>query len=67
MKDFLTGKWFGTSENLSLEATNYVTQTKTPFNISNFWGGFLRSSKKGTGYVMRTLSEWQKSKGERRR
>ena len=60
MKDFLTGKWFGTSENLFLKATNYVTKTKTPFNLSNFLGDFYEVHKKGTGYVMGNLSEWQK-------
>ena len=66
MKDFLTGKWFGTSENLFLEATNYATKTKMPFNVSNFFGDFYEVKKKGTGYVMGTLSEWQKlvPKGE---
>ena len=46
MKDFLTGKWFGTSENLFLEATNYATKTKTPFNVSNFWGIFTKLKKR---------------------
>ena len=60
MKDFLIGKWFCTSENLFLEATNYATKTKTPFNVSNFGGDFYKVQKDGTGYVMGTLSEWQK-------
>ena len=66
MKDFLTGKWFGTSENLFLEATNYATKTKTPFNVNNSFWDFYEVQKKGTGYVMETLSEWQKlvPKGE---
>ena len=66
MEDFLTGKWFGASENLFLEATNYATKTKTPFNFSNFFWDFYEVKKKGTGYVMGTLSEWQKlvPKGE---
>ena len=46
MKDFLTGKWFGTSENLFLEATNYATKTKTPFNVSNYFGIFMKFKKK---------------------
>ena len=46
MKDFLTGKWFGTSENLFLEATNYATKTKTPFNFSNFGGNFYKVQKR---------------------
>ena len=46
MKDFLTGKWFGTSENLFLEATNYATKTKTPFNVSNFFWIFTKFKKK---------------------
>ena len=52
-------KWFGTSENLFHEAMHYATKTKTPFDVSNF-------KKKGTGYVMGTLLEWQKllPKGE---
>ena len=56
----------GTSENLFLEATNYGTKTKTQFNISNFLGDFNEVQKKSTGYVMRTLGEWQKlvPKGE---
>ena len=41
MKDSLTGKWYGTSANLFREATYYATKTKTPFDVSNFWGGFL--------------------------
>ena len=41
MKDSLTGKWYGTSANLFHEATYYATKTKTPFDVSNFWGGFL--------------------------
>ena len=60
MKDLLTGKWFGTGENLFLQATNYATKTKTPFNVSNFFFfffDFYRVQKKGTGYVMGTLSE----------
>ena len=40
MKDFLTDKWFGTSEKLFFEATNYATKTKTPFNIINFFEDF---------------------------
>ena len=50
----------GTSENLFLEATNYGTKTKTQFNISNFGGDFYEVQKKSTGYMMRTLGEWQK-------
>ena len=66
MKDFLTGKWFGTSENLFLQATDYATKTKTPFNVRNFFWDFYKVQKKGTGYVMGTLSKWQKlvPKGE---
>ena len=45
-KDFLTGKWLGTSENLFLKATNYATKTKTPFNVSNFCGDFYEVKKK---------------------
>ena len=37
IKYSLTGKWYGTSENLFFEATNYATKTKTPFNVSNFF------------------------------
>ena len=44
--DVLTGKWFGTNENLFLKATNYATKTKTPFNVSNFLFLFLRNSKR---------------------
>ena len=66
MKDFLTGKWFGTSGNLFLEATDYVTKTKTPFNVSNFGADYYEIQEKGTGYAMGTSSEWQKlvPKGE---
>ena len=38
IKDFRTGKWFGTSENLK---THYATKTKNPFDASNFFFGFL--------------------------
>ena len=37
MKDSLTGKWYGTSENLFHEATYYENKTKTPFDVSNFF------------------------------
>ena len=60
MKDSLTGKWFGTSENLFHEVTCYATKTKTPFDVSNFWGDFYEVQKKGTGYLMETLDEWRK-------
>ena len=60
MKDSLTGKWYGTSENLFHEVTYYATKTKTPFDVSNFWGDFYEVQKKGTGYVMGTLDEWRK-------
>ena len=42
------------------EATYYGTKTKTPFDVSNFWGDFYEVQKKGTGYVMGTLDEWIK-------
>ena len=54
IKDSLTGKWYGTSENLFFEATNYATKTKTPFNVRNFLGDFYEIQKKGTEYVMGT-------------
>ena len=59
----------GLSENLFLEAidyADYATKTKTLFNVSNFGGDFYEVQKKGTGYVIRTLSESQKlvPKGE---
>ena len=60
MKDSFTGKWYGTSENLFHEATYYATKTKTPSDVSNFWGDFYEVQKKGTGYVMGTLDEWRK-------
>ena len=60
IKDSRTGKWFGTSDNLFHEATHYATKTKIPFDVSNFWGDFYEVQKKGTGYVMGTLFEWQK-------
>ena len=61
IKDSRTGKWFGTSENLFYEATHYATKTKNPFDVSNFFGGDIYEvQKKGTGYVMGTLREWQK-------
>ena len=60
IKDSRTGKWFGTSENLFHEATHYATKTKNPFDVSNFGGDFYEVQKKGTGYVMGTLFEWQK-------
>ena len=46
MKDFLTGKWYGTSENLFHEATCYATKTKALFDVSNFWGDFYEVQKK---------------------
>ena len=46
MKDFLTGKWYSTSENLFLELTNYATKTKTPFNVSNFFWDFYEVQKR---------------------
>ena len=46
MKNFLTGKWYGTSENLFLKATNYATKTKTPFNLAIFFGIFTKFKKK---------------------
>ena len=43
-----------------------MTKTKTPFNVSNFFCNFFEVQEKSTGYVMGTLSEWQKlvPKGE---
>ena len=60
MKDSLTGKWYGTSENLSYEATYYATKAKTPFDFSNFYFYFHEVQKKGTRYVMGTLDEFIK-------
>ena len=39
---------------------------KNPFDVSNFCGDFYEVQKKGSGYVMGTLSEWRKlvPKGE---
>ena len=31
-----------------------------PFDVSNFCGDFYEVQKKGSGYVMGTLSEWRK-------
>ena len=45
MKDSLTGKWYGTSENLFHEVTYYATKTKTPFDVSNFWVDFYEVQK----------------------
>ena len=42
------------------EATYYGTKTKTPFDVSNFWGDFYEVQKKGTRYVMGALDEWRK-------
>ena len=53
-------KWFGTSKNLFHKATHYATKTKNPFDFSNFWWDFYEVQKKATGYIMRTLREWQK-------
>ena len=58
IKDFRTGKWFGTSENLFHEATHYATKTKNPFDVSNVFLHFYEVQKKGTGYVMGTLRQW---------
>ena len=46
MKDSLTGKWYGTSENLFHEVTYYATKTKTPFDVSNFFLDFYELQKK---------------------
>ena len=66
IKDNKNNKWSGTSENLFHEATHYATKTKNPFDVSKFLGDFYEVQKKGTGYVMGTLREWQKlvPKGE---
>ena len=44
MKDWRSGKWFTTSQNLFSEAMYYATRTKKPFDVNAL--GFLRSSKK---------------------
>ena len=41
MKDSLTGKWYGTSENLFHGATYYATKINTQFDVSNFFFEFL--------------------------
>ena len=46
MKDFLTGKWFGTSENLFLEATNYAAKPKRHLMLAIFFGIFTKFKKK---------------------
>ena len=46
MKDSLTGKWYGKSENLFHEATYYETKTKTPFDVSNFFFWIFMNFKK---------------------
>ena len=48
MKDSLTGIQYGTNENLFPEATYYTTKTKTPFDVSNFFGGgiFMKFKEK---------------------
>ena len=60
IKNSLTCKWYGTSPNLFLETTHYAAKTKTLFNVSNFFWDFYKVQKKITGYLMGTLSEWQK-------
>ena len=60
MKDSLTGKWYGTSENLFHEATYYATKTNTQFDVSNFFLNFYEVQKKCPGYVIGTLDEWRK-------
>ena len=37
INDFLTGKWFGTSEKLFLEATDYATKTKYHLMLAFFF------------------------------
>ena len=66
IKDNKNNKWLGTSENLFHKAMHYAAKTKTPFDVSNFGGDFYEVQKRGTGYVMGTLREWQKlvPKGE---
>ena len=46
IKDNQNNKWFDTSKNLFHEATHYATKTKTPLDVSNFWGDFCEVQKK---------------------
>ena len=46
IKDNQNNKWFDTSKNLFHEAMHYATKTKTPFDVSNFWGDFCEVQKK---------------------
>ena len=46
MKDSLTGKWYGTVENLFHEATYYATKTKTHLTLAIFGGIFMKFKKK---------------------
>ena len=60
MKDFLTGKWYGTRENLFHEATNYATEQKHHWTLAFFlfFFYFYEVKKKSkSGYVMGTLNE----------
>ena len=52
VKDFKTGKWYGTNPNLFLEATYYATTRKTKFDIESFYWNFYEIEKKGTGFTV---------------
>ena len=42
-----TGRWYGASINIFLEATHYATTRKTKFDVEDFFGIFMKLKKKG--------------------
>ena len=57
VKDFKTGKWYGTTPNLFLEATYYARTRKTKFDIESFYWNFFEIEKKGTCFAVGNLTE----------
>ena len=60
MKDKVTGKWYGTPENLFYEGKHYATTRKIPFNVANFFWDFYEVAQRVNGYVMGYIREWDK-------
>lgn len=46
MKDWRSGKWFTTSQNLFNEATYHATRTKKLFDVNAFMWDFYEVQKK---------------------
>ena len=55
-------KWYGTSPLLFIEATHYITTTKTnsEFDVNNFFADFYLNEKLGSGYVVGNFEERKK-------